>query len=162
MLELKLFLLILIQFYSEVSEAESWISERIPIISNVDLGKDEDSVQALLKKLDALDLDIDNFNNNIGELAALCQGLQQREHFDSKNIANKQAKIEESYRELQDLSAARRAKLTDNKKLFEFLREADDVAQWIKEKEVVAASEDYGTDVEHVQVRARIHENMIV
>ena len=135
-----------------MGEAESWINERIPMLSNVDLGKDEDSVQALLKKLDALDLDIDNFNNNIGELAALSQGLQQRGHFDSKNIGDQQANIETKYRELQDLSAARRAKLMDNKKLFEFLREVDDVAVWIKEKEVIAASEDYGTDVEHVQV----------
>ena len=122
------------------------------MLSNADLGKDEDSVQALLKKLDALDLDIDNFNNNIGELAALCQGLQQRGHFDSKNIGEQQANIEVKYRELQDLAAARRAKLMDNKKLFEFMREADEVAVWIKEKEVTAASEDYGTDVEHVQV----------
>ncbi len=40
----------------------------------------------------------------------------------------------------------------DNKKLFEFFREADEVSIWIKEREVIAASEDYGTDVEHVQV----------
>ncbi len=122
------------------------------MLSNVDLGKDEDSVQGLLKKLDALDLDIDNFNNNIGELAALSQGLQQRKHFDSQNIRDKQTNVEEKYRQLQDLSASRRAKLMDNKKLFEFGREADEVADWIKEREVIAGSEDYGTDVEHVQV----------
>ena len=49
-------------------------------------------MQALVKKMDALDLDIDNFNNNIGELAALSQGLIQRGHFDSKNIQQQQVK----------------------------------------------------------------------
>ncbi len=63
-----------------------------------------------------------------------------------------QMSIEAKYRELQDLAADRRAKLVDNKKLFEFYREADEVAKWIKEREVIAASEDYGTDLEHVQV----------
>ncbi len=145
-------LIVSLQFYAEVAEAESWINERIPILTNADLGKDEDSVQALLKKLDALDLDIDNFNNNIGELAALSQGLVQRGHFDSKNIADQQTEIEARYREIQDLTSSRRAKLMDNKKLFEFFREADEVSVWIKEREVIAASEDYGTDVEHVQV----------
>ena len=57
---------------------------------STDFGTDQDSVQALLKKTDALDLDIDNFHNNIGELAALCQGLVQRKHFDSENIQSKQ------------------------------------------------------------------------
>lgn len=48
------------------------------------------NAQGLLKKLDALELDIDNFNNNIGELAALSQGLVQRGHFDSANIQQQQ------------------------------------------------------------------------
>ena len=61
--------------------------------------------------------------------------------------------MEAQYREIQDLSATRRGKLDDNKKLYEFYREADDVAAWIQEKETIAASEDYGTDLEHVQVR---------
>lgn len=107
----------------------------------------------MLKKLDALDLDIDNFNNNIGELAALCSGLLDRGHFDSGNIQAQQTEVERKYRELQDLVMSRRKKLTENKNLFEYLREVEDVCGWIKEQEVIAASEDYGTDLEHVQVR---------
>ena len=63
-----------------------------------------------------------------------------------------QASIEAKYRELQDLAGIRRTRLTELNKLYEFYREADDVAIWIKDREVVASSEDYGTDVEHVQV----------
>ena len=40
----------------------------------------------------------------------------------------------------------------DNRKLFEFLREADDVAVWLKERAAIAGSDDYGTDLEHVEV----------
>ena len=83
----------LLQFYAEVAEAESWMKEKMPALTNQDLGKDEDSVQVLLKKLDALDLDIDNFQNNIGELAALSQGLLQRNHFDSANIKQQQVQL---------------------------------------------------------------------
>ncbi len=46
--------------------------------------------QALIKKLDALELDIDNFQNNMGELAALSQDLVHREHFDSVRIQERQ------------------------------------------------------------------------
>ena len=78
------------QFYTEVAEAESWMNEKVPQLTNADLGKDEDSVQALQKKLDSLELDIDNFQHNIGELAALSQGLVERGHFDSANIKEQQ------------------------------------------------------------------------
>ena len=36
------------QFYAEVAEAESWISEKRPLLTSPDLGKDEDSVQVTM------------------------------------------------------------------------------------------------------------------
>ena len=51
------------------------MEEKEPILASPDFGKDEDTVQAYLKKLDTLERDIDNFSNNIGELAALSRTL---------------------------------------------------------------------------------------
>ena len=56
---------------------------------------------------------------------------------------------------MRDLAEQRRAALKDNRDLFEYFRECDETAQWIKEREVIAASEDYGTDLEHVQVSGK-------
>jgi len=106
----------------------------------------------LLKKLDAVELDVENFNKKIKELSKLCQGLVSRGHFDSDNIRSEQTDVENKYRELVELAAARRRKLVETKKLFEFHREVDDVQAWIAEKNTIAGSEDYGTDIEHVQV----------
>ena len=78
------------QFYSEVVEAESWMNEKTPTLMSADFGKDEDSVHLLQKKLSALKLDIDNFQNNITQLSVLCRGLVDRGHFDSENIAQQQ------------------------------------------------------------------------
>lgn len=61
------------------------------------------TTQALLKKLDAVELEVDSFSNNIGELAALSQGLIEREHFDSENIAKQQASIEGKNTKLLDI-----------------------------------------------------------
>ena len=47
----------------------------------------------LQKKLDAMERDIDNFQNNIGELAALSRSLVDRGHFDSENIKLQQVCI---------------------------------------------------------------------
>ena len=149
------------KFYSEIAEAEMWMKEKIPALTSPDLGKDEDSVQVLQKKLDAMERDIDNFQNNIGELAALSRSLVDRGHFDSENIKTQQASVETRYSELQDLTNQRRAKLTDSRKMFEFYRECEEVSVWISEKGVIAASEDYGTDLEHVQILQQKFEDFI-
>ena len=105
--------------------------------------------------MDAVELDVENFNKKMEELASLCQSLVSRGHFDSANIRDKQAGVEDKYRELLELAAARRRKLVETKKLFEFHREVEDVEAWIMEKNAIAGSEDYGTDIEHVQVGTR-------
>lgn len=33
------------QFYAEISVAESWMDEKMPILSSAEYGKDEDGVQ---------------------------------------------------------------------------------------------------------------------
>lgn len=63
-----------------------------------------------------------------------------------------QSSIAAKYEELVQLSSSRQHRLTETKDLHEFNRECDEVTKWIKEKEVVACSEDTGRDLEHVEV----------
>lgn len=42
--------------------------------------------------------------------------------------------------------------LNDTKKLYEYYREVGEVTTWISEHIVTASSEDYGQDLEHVEV----------
>ncbi|XP_069119024.1 LOW QUALITY PROTEIN: spectrin beta chain-like [Argopecten irradians] len=140
------------KFYAEIAEANSWMDEKVPVLSSPDYGKDEDTVLAYSKKLDALERDIDNFSNNIGELAALSRTLVDKGHYDSDNIKKQQASVESKHSHLQDLSSQRRVRLNDTRKLYEFYREAEEVTVWISDRVVIAASEDYGQDLEHVEM----------
>ncbi|GIY06493.1 hypothetical protein CDAR_514752 [Caerostris darwini] len=148
-------------FYSEAIEAECWIKERKPPLTSSDLGKDEDSVQSLMKKLDGLERDIHNFNTNIIKLAKLSQGLIERGHFDSENIQEKQKQVEASYQELKQLAEERGYRLQESKRFFNFMRDADEVAAWIQDQMVIASSEDYGKDVEHVEILIQKFEGFI-
>ncbi len=58
--------------------------------------------------------------------------------------------------ELLSLSKSRERRLMESRKLFRFLREAEEVAEWINDQTVVAASEDYGRDVEHVELLIQV------
>ena len=46
-------------------------------------------------------------------------------------------------------------------KVYKFLREADQVVDWINEQVAVAASEDYGRDVEHVEILIQKFESFL-
>ena len=51
-------------------------------------------LKVLLKKLEALVLDIENFSSKIEKLDALNQGLVARDHFDKENIKKHQTLTE--------------------------------------------------------------------
>lgn len=64
------------QYLADAAEAESWMREKEPIIASEDLGKDEDSTEALLKKHEALMSDLEAFRSTVqklGDQAASCR-----------------------------------------------------------------------------------------
>nr|CAD7395713.1 unnamed protein product [Timema poppensis] len=223
-------------FYAEANEADAWIREKRPLLSSADFGKDENSVQSLMKKLEGLERDLSNFQRTVGRLSKLSQGLVDRGHFDSQNIHTKQlnnfyssitkvsvlaippnsnhnldcdscytasvtqalpnscdtslaetgspdynqisfpildfhqafshksshnSEIETQFSELQSLAATRSQRLAESRKVFGFLREADEVSEWMGDQTVVAASEDYGRDVEHVELLIQRFESFL-
>jgi len=56
------------QYLADAAEAESWMREKEPILANDDLGKDEDSTEALLKKQEALMSDLEAFKSTVQKL----------------------------------------------------------------------------------------------
>ncbi|XP_066903176.1 spectrin beta chain, erythrocytic isoform X2 [Halyomorpha halys] len=148
-------------FYVEASEAEAWLKEKRPLLVSTDFGKDEDSVQSLLKKLEGFSREITAFRQTVGRLSNLSHGLVDRGHFDSEKIAQKQTDIEEQLREIENLCKKREWNLLESRKLYRFLREAEEVAEWISDQTAVAASEDYGRDVEHVELLIQRFENVL-
>lgn len=138
-------------FYVEANEAETWIKEKRPIFASVDYGKDEDSVQTLQKKLDSLQRELAAFQSSVVKVNKLACGLIERNHFDSATIQQKNDNVQSHFDELRQLSKHRDAHLAESKKLYEFIREIEEVHEWISDQMAVTASEEYGSDVEHVE-----------
>ena len=53
---------------------------------------------------------------------------------------------------MRSLSSYRQRRLQESNRLFHFLREADEIEDWIKEKGTIATSDDHGRDLEHVEM----------
>lgn len=138
-------------FYAEANEAESWIKERRPIVSSNDFGRDEDSVQSMQKKLESIQREIVSFRPSVDKITKLSTNLLERGHFDHQKISDKNDHIVKQFEELIELTKMREVKLIESKKFYEFMRSVEEVQEWIGDQMVVAGSEEYGSDVEHVE-----------
>ncbi|XP_031334782.1 spectrin beta chain, non-erythrocytic 1 isoform X2 [Photinus pyralis] len=139
-------------FYTEAAEAEAWLNERMPTLASSDIGKDEDSAQMLLRKLEALKCEIESFQTTIDRLENLSKNISERQHFDSDNVLKKKEQIENKFKELQQLLQDRERSLSEALTYFSFVRECSEMQEWMNDQQAKAASEDYGTDVEHVEL----------
>ncbi|XP_039487094.1 spectrin beta chain, non-erythrocytic 5 isoform X4 [Drosophila santomea] len=138
-------------FYVEANEADAWMREKRPVLSSSDYGRDEVSVQGHQKKLEVLQRELTAFKPSIEKVAKLATGLIERNHFDSSNISEKNAQVGQQYEDLLRLAKERELRLGECKKLFEYLRETEELHEWVGDQMAVTASEDYGEDVEHVE-----------
>ncbi|KAL7733152.1 hypothetical protein ACLKA6_004671 [Drosophila palustris] len=138
-------------FYVEANEADAWMREKRPILASSDYGRDEISVQTHQKKLEVLQRELTSFKPSIDKVNKLATGLIERNHFDSANIQEKNGAVSQQYAELLRLAKDRELRLSESKKLFEYLRETEELHEWVGDQMAVTASEDYGEDVEHVE-----------
>ncbi|CRK98513.1 CLUMA_CG011869, isoform A [Clunio marinus] len=138
-------------FYAEANECESWIKEKRPILISSDFGKDEDAVQSQQKKLETLQRELVSFVPTVEKVGKLADNLCERGHFDNEKIRSKSTKIQQQLEELQKLSIEREKRISEQRKFLEFMREIEDLHEWIGDQMTTASSEEYGTDVEHVQ-----------
>jgi len=142
------------QFFSDADDIDTWMLDMLKLVSSEDVGRDEVSAQALLKKhKDTQDLlenyrkTIDGFKqNNLQSLAP--------EKQTANDVQQRLQSIERRYTELLELSKLRRQKLHDAIALFRLIAEADNVEAWIEEKERFLATLDptQVNDIEELEV----------
>ena len=139
-------------FYTEVNEAESYLRDKRPLALSQDYGRDEDSTQILIKKLETLTRDIKAFHSTIDKLEITANKLTERNHFDSDNVTKTMTALRRSHNEVEMQCEQRSRRLEQSVQLYTLLRRADLLLEQLSEQMSVAASEDYGRDVEHVEL----------
>ena len=135
----------------KISEAFEWIKEKEPILRVTDIKNDEDSVQIYLKKVNVIMAEADSYEQKISELRISSERMIERGHFDSTNIQQKTVDLARYFDNFKLEVQAQKQRLLDQKEVIEFLHEAEEVVDWVNTQMAVAASEDYGKDVSHVE-----------
>lgn len=112
-----------------------------------------------IKKHERLQAEIDQYAQEIKNLAARAHKFVEEKSPLSEQIVLRQSQIEKLYAGLQDLCKERRRRLDETLQLYGLHREIDDLLQWIADKEVVAGSHENGQVCALLEVRLllRIH-----
>lgn len=145
-------------FNHGVEDLEFWLTETEALLANRDKGKDLSSVQNLQKKHAAVEADLQARRDRMEAVAGQAAAFESQGHFDAPTILAKQEAVLARYRTLDARAAERRAELAASLRLQQLYRDLDDETAWVREKERIALSADYGKDLTGVQNLQKKHQ----
>ncbi|XP_030614955.1 spectrin beta chain, non-erythrocytic 5 [Archocentrus centrarchus] len=139
-------------FLTEVSELQLWLEEQQAGLTSRDCGRSEEMTEALLRRLDSVDVELENHRRTVERLQESGTSLQHLRHPNSHLVSESLSAVLEQFETLLRLSASRHAALEDQLRLYVYEREAKDMQTWLTSKRTVVESTDCGQDLEDVEV----------
>ncbi|XP_022091369.1 spectrin beta chain, non-erythrocytic 1-like [Acanthaster planci] len=122
------------QFFADADDVDTWMLDTLRLVSSEDVGRDEPSVESLLKKHKEITTELQNYQTVIDALHTQAEQLGEQDR-DSPEVQARLGTINRRYKELLELAKLRKQRLLDALSLYKLFNEADTVEAWIDEKE---------------------------
>uniref|UniRef100_A0A674E0T5 Spectrin beta chain n=1 Tax=Salmo trutta TaxID=8032 RepID=A0A674E0T5_SALTR len=122
------------QFQADADDADAWTLDALRIVSSGEVGHDEFSTQALVRKHKDAAAEVASYRLVIDALHEQAGALPE-EQVQSEEVKGRLAGIEERYKEVAELTRLRKQALQDALALYKMFSEADACEVWIDEKE---------------------------
>ncbi|CAI5763945.1 spectrin beta chain, non-erythrocytic 5 [Podarcis lilfordi] len=148
-------------FLTELLEVESWVAERGLLLETPDYGRNEESTQALLRKVEAAKLDLEGFKPRMEKLRETGMRLSTSDNPESSTILPKLQGVLEEYLSLLQRAESQIKALQEQYQLHQFERETQLVDAWLSKKQSTAESDNYGQDLEDVKILEKKFEDFI-
>ncbi|XP_063047258.1 spectrin beta chain, non-erythrocytic 1-like isoform X3 [Engraulis encrasicolus] len=123
------------QFQADADDMDAWMLDVLRIVSSSDVGHDEFSTQALVKKHKDVTEEINSYRPVLDALHDQSKVLPPQ-HAESEEVKGRLAGIEERYAEVAELARLRKQALQDALSFYKMLSEVDACQLWIDEKEL--------------------------
>ncbi|XP_023696436.2 spectrin alpha chain, non-erythrocytic 1 isoform X2 [Paramormyrops kingsleyae] len=150
----------LVLYLRECEDALDWISDKEPIATSEELGQDLEHVEVLQKKFEGFQTDLAAHEERVNDVNQLAEKLVQEAHPEAALITRKKEEVNAAWKRLKDLAQQRQTKLFGSSEVQRFNRDVDETISWIREKEQLMASDDFGRDLASVQALLRKHEGL--
>lgn len=141
-------------FKRDADELESWIQEKLQAASDESY-KDPTNLQAKIQKHQAFEAEVAAHSNAIVVLDNTGSEMISAGHFASETIRRRLDELHRLWELLLSRLAEKGMKLQQALVLVQFLRHCDEVMFWIHDKETFVCADEFGSDLEHVEVLQR-------
>ncbi|XP_045402991.1 spectrin alpha chain, erythrocytic 1 [Lemur catta] len=135
------------QYLQECADILEWIGDKEAIVTSVELGEDWERAEVLHKKFEEFQVDLAAREGRVDRVNQYANECAQENHPELPLIQFKQNEVNAAWERLHGLALQRRKTLSDAADLQRFKRDVTEAIQWIKEKEPLLSSEDYGQDL---------------
>ncbi|XP_054653046.1 spectrin beta chain, non-erythrocytic 1 isoform X2 [Dunckerocampus dactyliophorus] len=139
-------------FLAELCELQLWLDEQQGMLESNDCGRSQEATEGLLRRLDSVDVELDNHRRTLDRLQDRGDSLQHLGHPNSHMVSESLPSVSELFDTIGRLCVSRRGALEDQLRLFVFDREARELQTWLRTRKALVDSEDCGQDLEDVEV----------
>ncbi|XP_042637830.1 spectrin alpha chain, erythrocytic 1 [Orycteropus afer afer] len=135
------------QYLQECADILEWIGDKEAIVTSVELGEDWERTEVLHKKFEEFQVDLAARKERVDAVNQYANECAEENHPELPLIKLKQDEVNAAWDRLHGLALQRQKTLSNAADLQRFKRDVSEAIQWIKEKEPLLISADYGKDL---------------
>ena len=147
-----------VDFMNSVDEVKLWMNEAEDLLQSDDLGKDVESVNALLKKQNTLESDLCQQDAKLVNLNETCNEFEKENHFAIRMLGKSVTEALQQLEKLQNASVIMKENLDDSLVYHKFVKDIHDAILWEKEKIALVSSSEFGKSLVEVQSMMKRHQ----
>ncbi|XP_070369884.1 spectrin beta chain, erythrocytic isoform X3 [Equus asinus] len=148
------------KLFQDMLHSIDWMDDIKAHLLSAEFGKHLLEVEDLLQKHKLMEADIAIQGDKVKAIIAATRQFTEGNGYqpcDPQVIQDRVSHLEQCFAELSNMAAGRKAQLEQSKRLWKFFWEMDEAESWIKEKEQIYSSLDYGKDLTSVLSLQRKH-----
>lgn len=149
------------QLFRDLEDEAAWIREKEPIAGSTNRGRDLIGVQNLIKKHQAVLAEINNHESRLAAVVASGEQMLEAQPFSSEEIRLRLDLLKEQWATLREKSTQRKQDLEDSLQAHQYFADANEAESWMREKEPLVASSDYGKDEDSSESLLKKHEALV-
>ncbi|XP_077012693.1 spectrin alpha chain, erythrocytic 1 [Tamandua tetradactyla] len=147
-------------YLQECADILEWIGDKEAIVTSVELGKDWERTEILHKKFEEFQVELAARKERVDRVNQYANECAKKDHPKLPLIKSKQDEVNAAWDRLHSLALQRRETLSNAADLQRFKRDVTEAIQWLKEKEPLLTSEDYGKDLVNSEALFHSHKGL--
>lgn len=152
------------QLLRDIEDEETWIREKEPAIgtsSSSNRGCDLIGVKNLCQKHQALMAELAGHEPRIRRTCNEAEDMIQRAHFASADVKKRVVALQNKWQMLKDKAQQRKQDLDDSLQAQQYFTDAAEAESWMREKEPIVDSKDYGKDEDAAEALLKKHQALM-